>query len=135
MEAVADGRQVLDRYFAALAALEPATIAACFRPDGELEDPIGTPVRNGRDEIREYWARGLCAVAADIDIDILIVLPASYSVAAHWRMTARSHGGLVATAEGIDVLRFDEGGLIRRAEGYWDQAGFRNALMPRTAPR
>jgi steroid delta-isomerase len=133
MEAAADGRQVLDRYFTAIAALDPAAIAACFRPDGELEDPIGTPVRRGRDEIREYWARGLCAAVEKADIEVLVVLPAGDSVAAHWRMAARSRGGAVATAEGIDVLRFDRTGLIRRAEGYWDQGGFRDALVQPTA--
>ena len=44
-------------------------------------------------------------------------------------MTARSGAGVVARAEGIDVLDLDEAGLIRRAEGYWDQAAFRNALI------
>ncbi len=48
-------------------------------------------------------------------------------------MTARSRAGLVAHAEGIDVLSLDEAGLIRRAGGYWDQAGFRDALVQQTA--
>ncbi|MGH2863088.1 MAG: nuclear transport factor 2 family protein [Solirubrobacteraceae bacterium] len=106
---------------------------ACFCADGELEDPVGTPIRCGRDEIQEYWARGLCAVAAAVEIHVLAVLPAGGSVAGHWRMTARSRAGLVAHAEGIDVLSLDEAGLIRRAEGYWDQAGFRDALEQQTA--
>jgi steroid delta-isomerase len=129
----ADGRRLLDRYFAAITSLQPERIAACFRSDGELEDPIGTPVRRGRDEIREYWRRGLCSVAAAVEIDVLAALAAGGSVAGHWQMTARSRAGVIARAEGIDVLRLDEAGLIRRAEGYWDQAPFRDALIQRAA--
>jgi steroid Delta-isomerase len=124
-----DGVEVLERYFAAIASLAPDRIAACFRGDGELEDPIGTRVRRGRDEICEYWAQGLCAVAVAVDIEILVALPAGRSVAGHWRMSARSRGGAVARAEGIDVLRIDEAGLISRAEGYWNRTAFRDALV------
>lgn len=125
----ADGTQVLRGYFAAIASLAPERIAACFHPDGELEDPIGTGVRRGRDEIRDYWTQGLCAVAAAVDIDIVAALPAADSVAGHWQMSARTRNGILAHAEGIDVLQFDGTGLIVRAEGYWDQLAFRAALM------
>jgi SnoaL-like domain len=126
---LADGAQVLYGYFAAIASLAPERIAAYFRADGELEDPIGTEVRHGQDEIRQYWTRGLCSVAVAVDIDVLAALPAGRSVAGHWQMSARSRSGVVARAEGIDVLQLDEAGLIRRAEGYWDQTAFRAALM------
>ena len=128
------GRQTLDAYFAAIASLDPARIAGCFRSDGELEDPIGSPVRNGHDEIREYWSRGLCAIAAAVEIEVVAALAAGDSIAGHWQMIARSRGGAVARAEGIDVLRLDREGLIRRAEGYWDQAAFRGALIRRLPP-
>lgn len=126
---LADGAQVLYGYFDAIASLAPERVAACFRTDGELEDPIGTGVRHGRDEILEYWAQGLCAIAVAVDIDVLAALPSGGSVAGHWRMCARSRSGVLARAEGIDVLQLDEAGLIRRAEGYWDQMAFRAALM------
>jgi hypothetical protein len=124
----ATSQRAIECYFAAIASLDPERIAACFRPDGELEDPIGTPVRYGRDDIREYWARGLCAIAEMVEVDVVAALRSGGSVAGHWRMRARAVGGPVARAEGIDVLRLDKAGLIRRAEGYWDQAAFRAAL-------
>lgn len=125
----ADGAQSLRGYFTAIASLDPERIVACFRSDGELEDPIGTGVRHGHDEIREYWANGLCAAAVTADIDIIAVLPAGRSVAAYWQMSARTGSGARARAEGIDVLQLDSAGLIQRAEGYWDQVAFRAALM------
>jgi steroid Delta-isomerase len=121
--------RALDSYFAAIASLDPERIAACFRDDAELEDPFGSPIRHGQDDIREYWRHGLCAVAETVEIKVLAALPCGGSVAGHWQMTARSAGGAVAQAEGIDVLRLDDEGMIRRAEGYWDQATFRAALL------
>jgi hypothetical protein len=102
---------------------------------GEIEDPVGTRVRRGRGEIEQYFAGGLCAVAAEIEIEIVAALPAGDSIAAHWRMTARAGNGRRADAEGIDVLEVDDGGFIRRVEGYWDQQAFRHAIAsPRARP-
>jgi hypothetical protein len=64
-----------------------------------------------------------------VDIDIVAVLPAGGSVAGHWQMSACARNGIVARAEGIDVLQLDPAGLILRAEGYWDQMAFRAALV------
>jgi hypothetical protein len=125
----ADGAEALRGYFTAIASLDPERIAGCLCQDGELEDPIGTGVRHGRDEIREYWAQGLCAVVVAVDIDIIALLPAGRSVASHWQMSARTCSGVLARAEGMDVLQLDPAGLIQRAEGYWDQMAFRAALM------
>jgi steroid delta-isomerase len=115
-------------YFAALAALDPKQIAAVFAEDGEIEDPIGTGVRRGREQIAEYFAQGLCWGAARIGIEVVTALAAGGSIAAHWRMTAQGKGGHEAEAEGIDVLQVGTDGLIVRAEGYWDQPSFRKAL-------
>ncbi|MDH2445134.1 nuclear transport factor 2 family protein [Amnibacterium sp. CER49] len=120
--------RVLTAYFDALAALDARQIAAVFAEDGEIEDPVGTPVRRGREQIGEYFAQGLCQAAASVRIEVLAALPAGGSVAAHWRMVARGKSGHEATVEGIDVLQVDPDSLIARAEGYWDQQGFRRAL-------
>lgn len=122
------GHLVVHGYFDALASLDPDSIASLFAESGEIEDPVGTPVRRGRPAIADYWRKGLCAVASHVNIEILTTLPAGTSVAAHWRMTARARNGRSAEAEGIDVLQFDDHGLIVRAEGYWDQTSFRGAI-------
>lgn len=127
-------RDALRGYFAAIAALDPERIAACFAPDGELEDPRGMSVRHGRREITDYWAGGLCRLASTVEIEVIAALPAGGSIAAHWRMTAHGITGGMTTAEGIDVLHIEEDGLIRRAEGYWDQGAFRDALSTSSAP-
>ena len=118
----------LDAYFAAIAARDPKRIASVFVLDGELEDPVGGPVRRGRDQIAAQFAAGVAALASYVDIKVLAALPSGGSIAAHWAMTARGKGGREVKAEGIDVLQVNEHGQIVRAEGYWDAARFRQAL-------
>ncbi len=121
-------RQALDEYFDALRSLDPDRIAAVFAEDGEIEDPVGGPVNQGRRAIAEYFAGGMCAGASSVELEIVSAFPAGPSIAAYWRMTAVSKKGHTVEAAGIDVLAVDQRGRIRRAEGYWDRAGFRAAL-------
>ena len=121
-------RNTLDAYFAAIAALDPQRIASVFAKDGEIEDPVGTPIRHGRDEVAGLFASGVAALASHVKIKVLAAIPSGNSIAAHWTMTARGKAGREIEAEGIDVLRVDQHGQIVRAEGYWNAAAFRQVL-------
>ena len=121
-------RNTLDAYFAAIAARDPARIAAVFAERGEIEDPVGSPVRQGRDAVASQFASGVALLASDVEINVLVALPSGHCIAAHWTMTARSKAGHEVKAEGIDVLEVDAQGLIVRAKGYWNAAAFRQAL-------
>lgn len=99
-----------------------------FAEDGEIEDPVGSPVYQGRAAIAAYFAGGMCATAHSVEIEIVAALPSGTAIAVHWRMTAHAKQGHDVEAEGIDVLSVDHAGLLQRAEGYWDLAAFRAAL-------
>jgi steroid delta-isomerase len=121
-------RNTLDVYFAAIAARDPERIASVFAEDGEIEDPVGSPVRHGRDGVAGLFAAGVAALAFHVEIKVLAALPSGSSIAAHWTMTARGKAGRTVEAEGIDVLQVDALGQIVRAEGYWNAAAFRQLL-------
>ncbi len=121
-------RNTLDAYFAAIAARDPQRVASLFAEDGEIEDPVGSPVRHGRDGVAGLFAAGVAALASHVEIKVLAALPSGGGIAAHWTMTARGKAGREVNAEGIDVLQVDAHGLIVRAEGYWNAAAFRQAL-------
>ena len=121
-------RNILDAYFAAIAARDPQRIAALFAIDGEIEDPVGSPIRHGRDGVAGLFAAGVAALASHVEIKVIAALPSGNSIAAHWTMTARGKAGREVRAEGIDVLQTDANGLIVRAEGYWNAAAFRQSL-------
>jgi steroid Delta-isomerase len=121
-------KNTLDAYFAAIAARDPKRIAAVFAENGEIEDPVGSPIRRGREDIAAMFAAGVAALASHVEIKVLAALPSGNSVAAHWAMVARGKAGREVKTEGIDVLRVDADGLIVRAEGYWNAVAFRQAL-------
>ena len=121
-------RNTLDAYFAAIAARDPERIASVFAEDGEIEDPVGSPVRHGRDGVAGLFASGVAALASHVEIKVLAALPSGSSIAAHWAMTARGKAGRTVEAEGIDVLQVDALGQIVRAEGYWNAAAFHQSL-------
>lgn len=109
-------------------ALDPTLVTAAFAEDGELEDPVGSPVRRGHDEIARYWAEGFFRTAAKVEIDVVSAFTAGNFIAAHWRMRVLAKTGREASADGIDVLQIGVDGLITRAQGYWDQEAFRQSL-------
>ncbi|HLW91680.1 MAG TPA: nuclear transport factor 2 family protein [Roseiarcus sp.] len=121
-------RNTLDAYFGAIAARDPQRIASVFAERCEIEDPVGSPVRQGRDGVAGLFASGVALLASNVEITVLAALPSGNCIAAHWAMTAWSKAGHEVKAEGIDVLRVDGRGLIVRAEGYWNAAAFRQAL-------
>jgi steroid delta-isomerase len=121
-------RAAVDAYFAAIAARDPERIALAFAENCEIEDPVGSPVRHGRAAVAALFASGVAALATDVEIHTIAVLPSGDSIAAHWTMTARGKAGREIGTEGIDVLQVDETGLITRAEGYWNAGAFRQAL-------
>jgi steroid Delta-isomerase len=126
-------RAAVEAYFAAIAARDPQRIALAFAEDCEIEDPVGTPVRHGREAVAALFASGVATLATDVKIHTIAAFPSGNSIAAHWTMTARGKGGREFEASGIDVLLVDEGGLILRAQGYWNAAAFRNALAASSA--
>ncbi len=121
-------QKTLNAYFAAIAARDAQRIALVFAEDGDLEDPVGGPIRRGRKEVAEMFAAGVASLATEVKIEVLAALPCGNSIAAHWAMTARGRGGREIKAEGIDVVQFNAEGLIVRAEGYWNANAFRQAL-------
>ena len=117
-------RKTLETYFSAIAMRDPERIASVFAMDCEIEDPVGSPVRHGRDGVLQLFGSGVAALASRVEITILAAIPCGSCIAAHWTMIAHGKAGREVKAEGIDVLRVDSDGHIIRAEGYWDAAAF-----------
>lgn len=121
-------RNTLQAYFAAIAARDPRRIASVFAENAEIEDPVGSPLRHGRDGVIALFSAGVAALASHVEIDVIAALPSGAGIAAHWTMIAHGKAGREVRAEGIDVLQVNAQGLIVRAEGYWNAAAFRQAL-------
>jgi steroid delta-isomerase len=92
---------------------------ACFTPDATMEDPVGTPVKHGREEIGAFYdqSRGsadtvelrvggdpvVCGPQAAFVLDIIVTL-----------------GGVKMGMHAIDVMTFDDNGLITSQRAFVD---------------
>ncbi len=85
-------QKTLNAYFAAIAVRDAQRIALVFAEDGDLEDPVGGPIRRGRKEVAAMFAAGVASLATEVKIEVLAALPCGNSIAAHWAMTARGRG-------------------------------------------
>lgn len=100
---------------------------ALFADDGLLEDPVGSPPRQGREGLSAFWQeihegrRG--GVAGRVR---MVQGPAVCGLEAAWAFELRIPlGDKAAVVEIIDEAAFSEDGRIRRLRAFWNEATIR----------
>lgn len=93
---------------------------ATFAESATQEDPVGSRVRRGREEIGAFWDSAMAA------FDSLEIVPRDIFVvgdeaAMEWTINAATAQRRV-TFSGVDVFTFDEAGRITRVRAYWERA-------------
>ena len=88
-------------------------VAALYADDATVEDPFGTPVRQGRTAILDFY-RGTIATGAKLALDAPV--RGSHGNAAAMAFTATI--GPV-TVRVIDVMTFDEAGRFTSMKAYF----------------
>lgn len=94
-------------------------IAALFAEDATVEDPVGTPLKRGKAEIREFYGFSI-ATGARLE---LLGAPrcAGDHVAFPFRVKLEFEGQS-STIEVIDTFRIDAGGKIAEMRAFWGPA-------------
>lgn len=114
-------RLVFERYAKYLSEGNVDKIVLLFSPDAILEDPVGTPVHRGREEIRNFFQRSFEQTGGRI------LFTQEGAVRIH-----RQHAACAFIAkcdqvtpsfqtETIDIARFDEEGLIVSWLAIWGE--------------
>ncbi|GII85255.1 steroid Delta-isomerase [Sphaerisporangium siamense] len=111
------------RYLDAVANGTADDIAACYAPDGTLEDPVGSEPRRGRAAIREFYS-GL--EGARRRTELLTVRVAGDSAAFHFRVRTEL-ADQTFEVEPIDVMTFDEEQRITSMRAFWSPGDMRVA--------
>ncbi|TYQ10268.1 UNVERIFIED_ORG: steroid delta-isomerase [Gordonia westfalica J30] len=120
-----DTAALVMRYLSTISNGTSADIAALYAGDAHLEDPVGSEPRTGRAAIEEFY-RGLDG--ADVAAELLVVRAVGREAAFHFRVTTTLPDGVVVV-EPIDLMTFDEAGLITSMRAFWTPAD-----MSMTAP-
>jgi steroid delta-isomerase len=106
------------RYLELVADGSADDIAALYAADATLEDPVGGDALHGRDAIRAFYAT----------IEDLAMTTALHTIrtcggqaAFHFRVETDTGAG-IATMEPIEVMTFDDDGLITSMRAWWSDA-------------
>ena len=99
-------------------------IAALFAVDATVEDPVGTPLKRGRAEIREFYSFSM-ATGAKLELmgeprcaGDCVAFP--FKVKLAWE-------GQSSAIEVIDTFRIDENGKIAEMRAFWGPANMKSA--------
>jgi uncharacterized protein (TIGR02246 family) len=115
---VSDVRELIERYAAAWGRNDRDGWLATFAPDATQEDPIGTAVRRGRDEIAGFWDDAMAGYHSVV-IEPRDIFVTSHEAAMVWRITAEFDGGWRVFG-GVDVFTVDDTPLITSVRAYWE---------------
>ena len=97
----------------------PTRLAALYTPDATVEDPVGSGVRRGHDEIRELYSR---VEKQDRTVELLSVHINGNEAAFLARLTVIT-GDVRTRIDGIDVMTFDDAGQDHVDAGVLVDAG------------
>jgi len=124
----ADGpiRATIGRYQATFNSGDRDGWLALFTDDGELEDPVGSPPRTGRDDLADFWDRIHEGEHDEGRTVRMVQRPLVCGLEAAWAFELRiprEEGTVVV--EIIDQACFTDDGLIRRLRAFWSEATLR----------
>lgn len=114
----------IDAYLAAFTAGDRAGYVGCFAEDAWLEDPVGTPRREGRDDIGAFWDE-VHVMPDAIELRPLGLRVVSGPDAALTLQARASIGGQTLVVDVIDVMTFDGAGKITSLRAFFDPAAMR----------
>lgn len=116
-----DISRAVKAYFAALRAMDVEAWVATMAPDVVSYDPVGAPPSVGHDGMRQFFA-GITGAFEKVGLTEDHVFIAGNSAAVKWTGTGRGKNKRDVRFEGIDVIDFNDQGLIETVRAYWNPA-------------
>jgi steroid Delta-isomerase len=109
-------RAAVHGYVAAFAAGDAEAAVALFAEDATVEDPIGTPIKRGHDEIRAFYQFSM-STGAKLE---LLGEPRCAADYVAFPFAVKLHfNGVDQAIEVIDTFRINEDGKITEMRAYW----------------
>ena len=116
MPTVAD---TVNRYVELLSNGSADELAALYTGDATVEDPVGSGVRRGHDQIRELYSR---VEKQDRTVELLSLHVNGDEAAFLARLTIFT-GDIRTRIDGIDVMTFDDEARITSMRAFWSAPG------------
>ena len=114
-------RATIDRYTASFGARDKDALLACFVEDAWIEDPVGTPRREGHAGIGAFFDE-TSGMADSIELRRTGPVRVAAGEAAFPMQARPVIGGTTFAVDIIDVMTFDDAGNITTMRAFWDPA-------------
>jgi steroid Delta-isomerase len=119
-------KDTVERYLATFSAGDREGWLDLFTPDATVEDPVGSDVCKGRDEIGTFWDTSR-SLAGSITLH-LVQGPGGSDREAAFAMEAHAEvGGNTMVVPTIDVMTFADDGRITSQRAFWSASAMRPA--------
>jgi steroid Delta-isomerase len=115
-------RKVYARYVELVSAGDADAVAALYAKDATVEDPIGTPLKRGRDAIRAFYASTGGAAKLELTGPVRVC---GREAAAPMVAKLQGPDGKRAYIDIIDFMTFGEDGLITSMRAFWSPDAIR----------
>lgn len=115
-------RSVYSRYVDLVSVGDSVAVAALYAKDAILEDPIGAPLQRGREAIQKFYAASAGAVKLTLSGPVRVC---GREAAGPMLATLQGADGRRAYIDIIDVMTFDEEGLITSMRAFWSPDAIR----------
>jgi len=119
-------RAAVDAYCAAFSSGDRQGYVNAFAPDAWIEDPVGSPRREGHEGIGAFFDE-MAAMADSIELRRTGPVRVAGSEAAFPMQARPSMGGATMVVDIIDVMTFDDDARITSMRAFWDPAEMRPA--------
>jgi steroid Delta-isomerase len=110
--------QTIERYQAAFSAGDRAGWLGLFADDATLEDPVGTPVRQGREAIGEFFDQ-MQSMVDRIEMEGCVTQVCGHEAAFHVTIRAITDQTTLRM-DAIDVMTFDDDARITSMRAFFD---------------
>lgn len=110
-------RDAMQAYIDGFNASDHAAIVGLYADDATVEDPVGTPLKQGRDEIDAFYAT---ALESGAKLSLSAPIRASHANSAAMAFeVALNYQGQDMVIHVIDVMTFDDDGKFTSMKAYW----------------
>ncbi|NMM01740.1 SnoaL-like domain-containing protein [Paraburkholderia sp. RP-4-7] len=105
-------------YIEAFNAADASRVIALFADNASIEDPVGTPLKEGKSEIETFYTY---ATSVGARLELMAPPRGSHgnSASISFRVHITAQDGRPAHIDVTDVMDFDAAGKILRMRAYW----------------
>jgi steroid delta-isomerase len=107
------------RYLDAVATGSAADVTALFTSDATVEDPVGSEALRGHEAIRGFYAS---FESMSKTTELLAVRTCAGQAAFHFSIVVDLGGGATSTLAPLEVMTFDDDGLITSMRAFWAES-------------